>query len=105
VNVLETNVHPFPFEHPAYGVYEFNREDDGMDGIQYRFKFGNGYGVSVIRHSFSYGYQDDLWELGVTDHDFNLVYSTPITDDVIGYQNEHEIALLLDAICRLENNS
>ena len=101
MNVLETSIHPFPFEHPAYGVYEFTRNDDGMDGVQYCFKFSNGYGASVVRHSFSYGNGQGLWEVAVTDHDHNLVYSTPVTDDVIGHLSELGVAGVLDQICRL----
>lgn len=94
---MEMVTHPFPFEHPAYKATEMD------DGIQYRFNFRNGYGASVIRHKYSYGFKDGLWEIGVTDLVGNLDYSTPITDDVIGYLTEIEIAHYLDKICRLED--
>lgn len=60
-------------------------------GIQYKAKFENGYGASIVRHSFSYGNEDGLWELAVIDRDGNLSYSTPITDDVLGNLTEDEV--------------
>ena len=63
-------------------------------GTQVVHKFDNGYGASVIRHSFSYGNDRGLFELAVlkfipdTD-DFDLDYDTPITDDVLGSLTEH----------------
>jgi hypothetical protein len=35
------------------------------DGVQAKHFFGNGYGVSVIRSSHSYGGSDGLYELAV----------------------------------------
>lgn len=93
--------HPFPIEHPAAEFYEFTKPQHGMDGCRYVFLFTNGYGASVIRHSFSYGADQGLWEVAVIDHDGNLVYSTPVTDDVIGYLDELAVANTLDKICRL----
>lgn len=67
-------------------------------GDQWKFTFPNGYGASVVRHSFSYGYDLGLWELAVLDSDGNLTYDTPITDDVIGRLTEDEVASLLAGI-------
>ena len=99
--MTDTIVHPFPFEHPAYHYRRFERGRDGMEGERYWFKFTNGYGASVIRHTFSYGYENGQWELAVTDHGQGLIYSTPITDDVIGRLDDKAVALTLDAIARL----
>lgn len=58
-------------------------------GIQKLYRFPNGYGASVVCHSFSYGGSKGLYELGViyfpdeSEH-FRLTYDTPITGDVIG---------------------
>ena len=54
-------------------------------GVQHIYKFPNGYGASVVKHSYSYGGKDGLWELAVLDSDGALCYHTPITQDVIGY--------------------
>ena len=82
-----------------------------VDGIQYLFRFDNNYGASVIKHSGSYGYKEDLWELAVIKfygdgiHDWNLNYETPITDDVIGWQTDEGIRNLLQQIKELKNST
>jgi hypothetical protein len=63
-----------------------------------RFFFGNGYGASVISNVWSLGGMDGLYELAVLEGDekkSNICYSTPITDDVIGYLTWEEVAKLL----------
>lgn len=60
-------------------------------GYGWTFMFANGRGVSVIKHGESYGSCSDLWELGVLDREGQLDYSTPITDDVIGYLDDAEV--------------
>ena len=78
-------------------------------GVQRLYRFDNGYGASVIRHSGSYGNDKGLWELAViryTDGDkYVLDYSTPITDDVIGYLDEDEIIALLVRIGALSGGT
>jgi hypothetical protein len=34
------------------------------NGIQVKVRFANGYGLSVVRHSFRYGGRDGMWEAG-----------------------------------------
>lgn len=72
------------------------------EGIQYIFKFENSYGASVVKHDGSYGHQNDLWELAVIkfrrDGEWDLVYDTEITDDVIGWLKDEEIKELLARI-------
>ena len=70
-------------------------------GVQVKYKFPNGYGASVVRHSFSYGNEDGLFELGILDPDDHLCYSTPITDDVIGYLTPIDVDKLLIRIKNL----
>lgn len=70
-------------------------------GIQYRFEFPNGYGASVIRHEYSYGFEGGLWELAVLFND-EFCNDTYITDDVIGYLTEERVEELLIQIKELE---
>ena len=66
-------------------------------GTQKMYRFENGYGASVVRHSFSYGRESGLWELAVITFEgddilqFNLCYSSPITNGVIGNLSESEV--------------
>lgn len=78
-------------------------------GIQYIAKFDNGYGASIVQHSFSYGNERGLWELAVTMYskpdepeEYELCYTTPITDDVIGYLTEAEVNEILEEIKSLK---
>lgn len=75
-------------------------------GIQYIAKYPNNYGASIVKHSFSYGGNKGLWELAVVKYEpnetdiynFNLDYTTPITNDVLGHLTESEVNELLDKI-------
>ena len=60
-------------------------------------EFPNGYGVSVICTSYSYGGRDGLYELAVLD-DGQITYSTPITDDVIGFLNETQVTEIMHKV-------
>lgn len=85
------------FHDTGLGVYPI--------GVQYVFKFDNGFGASVIKRWFSYGGQEDLWELGVLIFDdegnYHLTYDTPITGDVEGYLSDEEVRNLLKEIQEL----
>ncbi len=74
-----------------------------VDGVISRITFDNGFGASVVKHDFSYGGKDGLYELAVIDKKGDLTYSTPITDDVVGYLNEDEVTGLLEQIQQLPN--
>jgi len=71
------------------------------DGVQKVYQFPNGYGASVIKHSYSYGGSDGKWELAVLENN-ELCYSTPITDDVLGHLNDAEVDNYLRQIEQLE---
>jgi hypothetical protein len=65
------------FEHDEMGEYAFHIYD-------------NHYGVSVVRGPYTYGGMKGLYELAVVymapeDKESQLVYDTPITNDVMGY--------------------
>ena len=80
-------------------VGRFDRPEIG--GVQYRFRFENNYGASIVKHDYSYGRDDDLWELGVISYrgnDWDLDYDTDITGDVIGWLTDEEVRNLLQRI-------
>lgn len=66
------------------------------------FLFPNGYGASIIRHNHSYGGRDGLFELavieGTNQKDWELVYDTPITDDVLGNLTLPEVLVEVERI-------
>ena len=72
-----------------------------VDGVVSRITFENGYGASVVKHDFSYGGKDGLYELAVLDTKGDITYSTHITDDVIGYLTTQEVTDLLEQIQKL----
>ena len=86
-----------------------DEEQDIFGGKQYLFKFPNGYGASVVMHMYSYGVEHGLWELAVIKYDsfgeWNLCYSTDITDDAIGDLTEEDVSSLLGRIKDLVENS
>lgn len=53
-------------------------------GVQHTYSFPNGYGASVVKHDFSYGGKQGLWEIAVLEGE-ELCYTSGITDDVIGH--------------------
>lgn len=88
-------------------MFKPNFERDVHEGIQKVYFFPNGYGASVIRHSFSYGGDQGLWELAVlkgTLEKYELCYTTEITDDVLGYLDNKEVEETLSKIQNLVDN-
>jgi hypothetical protein len=71
------------------------------DGVVSRIHFENGYGASVVRHEYSYGGKDGLYELAVLSNEGELTYDTPITDDVLGYLTTNEVTEILIKIQQL----
>lgn len=70
-------------------------------GTQALYFFKNGCGASVVRHPFSYGGDEGLWELAVITGNidsYQLNYTTPITNDVLGYLTERDVDEVLDKI-------
>ena len=85
----------------TFNDLEFVRMDDaffGVDGVRARIDFPNGYGASVVRHNYSYGGPDGLYELGVTKNG-ELHYDNPVAEgDVHGYLDEEAVTELLKGI-------
>lgn len=75
------------------------------NGVQHIFRFNNDYGASVVKWTGTFGYESDLWELAVIqfggDGDYNLVYDTPIADDVVGHLTDGEVCWYLGRIKEL----
>jgi hypothetical protein len=81
---------------------EFIKLDDGfMKGVQCRMMFENGYGVSVVSHTYSYGGKDGLFEVAVLGKDGDLTYNTPVTNDVVGYLNPDEVTEIIEQVQNL----
>ena len=82
-------------------MYTVYKEKSLNGGVQKQYRFDNGYGASVVLHSGSYGNEQDLWELAVIKWDgenYDLVYTTDITDDVIGYLTLDEVEEILGRV-------
>jgi hypothetical protein len=85
----------------TFADLEFKELDSFYNGVQSRIQFDNGYGASVVKHDYSYGGRDGLYELAVLGANGDLIYGTPITDDVIGYLSETEVTDILEKIQKL----
>jgi hypothetical protein len=86
----------------TFNDLEFKELDSFYNGVQCRIQFDNGYGASVVKHEYSYGGRDGLYELAVLKAD-NLCYDTPVTSDVEGYLSEDEVTELLKQIQELKS--
>ena len=77
-----------------------------LNGTQRIYKFENGYGASLVRHSGSYGNESGLYEIAViqwTEPDvWEITYSTPITKNVLGWLNWDVAMSALERIEALE---
>lgn len=83
-----------------------DREING--GNQVIYKFGNGFGASVVRHPGSYGYREGLYELAVLKFNegnkWSLCYTTEITDDVLGWLSFSEVEETLNKVKELDED-
>ncbi len=74
-----------------------------LGGEQLIYKFENSpYEVSVVRHKYSYGYEQGLWELAIL-RDGKLCYGSGITEDVIGHLTEDQVQEYLAKVDALRN--
>ena len=79
------------------------RMTQAKDGIQYIFKFENNHGASIMKHSWSDGYEDNLWELAVIDfiddeNNFEVNTRSELTRDVLGYLTDEEVKYYMGKI-------
>ena len=84
---------------------EFLKYENSLYGGPHKvYKFPNNYGASIIKNKWSYGGEDGLWEVGVIffdGDDYELTYSTPITNDALGYLTDEEVCEALEQIKNL----
>jgi hypothetical protein len=81
---------------------EFDKlTDPFMSGVRSRMMFENGFGVSVVSHTYSYGGKDGLFEVAVLDADGDLTYNTPVTNDVVGFLNPDEVTDIMEQVQNL----
>jgi len=83
---------------------EFEQVNDApyMVGKKSRMHFDNGYGVSVVSHSHSYGGRDGLYEVAVLDSNNQLTYDTSVTNDVLGYLTEEDVTDVMKQVQELK---
>jgi hypothetical protein len=73
-----------------------------FNGIQTIHRFDNGYGASVIEHSFSHGREMAVVKFtGDTLDDFDLCYDSGITQDVLGHLSPADVEHYLVRIEKL----
>jgi hypothetical protein len=82
--------------------FELINDTPFMVGKKSRMHFDNGFGVSVVSHSFSYGGRDGLYEVAVLDKNGELTYDTPVTNDVIGYLRENGVTKVMKEVQELK---
>lgn len=73
------------------------------NGIQYLNFWPNGYGVSIVRHDFSRT-KKNTWEIAIlqgTKENWDICYSTPITDDVLSNMTDDEVNKICEQVSKL----
>ena len=77
-------------------------EDKFYNGIKCRVHFDNGYGASIVKHNYSYGGREGLYEIAVLGSDGTLHYDNPVAKgDVRGYLTEEDVDTLIKEIQQL----
>ena len=86
----------------TFNDLEFKIHPNNIIGFKQaaRMHFDNGYGVSVITGSGAYSDSEHPYEVAVLK-DNDLCYSTHITDDVIGYNNEDDVTNIMRQVQEL----
>lgn len=74
----------------TFGDLKFKPLEIG--GVRATMTFDNGYGVSVIKTPYSYGGDKGLYEMAILGLDGDIVYDTPITNDVLGHLTEDDVS-------------
>lgn len=69
--------------------------------IRYVYIASNGYKASIVQSPMSYGGNVGLYELAVMDQEENILYDTPITNDVLGWLTVEEVNTVIAEIEKL----
>jgi len=94
---------PLPIKAQPWKINDWTAESP-HGNRQWIYRFGNGYGASVVQGPYTYGGPMGLYELAVLvfdGDDHELTYDTPVTDDVEGHLPLGEVADLLVRIAAL----
>ena len=79
----------------------FTKLNEPYNGKQAKMQFDNGFGISVVSHSWSYGGPNGMYEIAVLDSDGCITYDTPITNDVIGWLSKSDVNRIMKEIQQL----
>lgn len=82
---------------------QFEHDEGGESAFHF---YDNHYGVSVIRGPYTHGGRQGLYELAVIymgpeDKYSELVYDTPVTNDVEGYLTPDDVTRLMEQVSQL----
>lgn len=79
-------------------------DEEWLGGPHKVYRFPNNYGANVFKNKYSYGGEQNLWEVGIVffdGDDYKLIYSTPIAKDVLGYLTDEDVENTLEQIKNL----
>ena len=85
-------------------VFTNRRGPFSMIDTQALMFFDNGYGISVITGEGAYSDDQCPYEAAVlkgNQTEWNICYDTPITDDVLGFNDAHRITAIMKQIQEL----
>ena len=76
-----------------------------LGGVSGKLFFPGGYGISVVRHDYSYTSKNiDDYEVAILKGDqdnWEICYDTHFTNDVLGYQTKEDINKILSHLIRI----
>jgi hypothetical protein len=90
------SIKPLPIEIEPLSSHDWGYPSSG--NRQWIYRFPNGYGASVVQGDYTYGGPEGFLELAVLKFDgdkSSITYSTPITDDVLGWLTLEAVAATL----------
>jgi hypothetical protein len=92
-----------PLTGRLYMVSSVHNSKESIMSGKYRkvVEFDNGYGASIVSGPNSYGGEKGLFEVAVLDSNGELCYTTPVTNDVIGWLDFAGVAEVLEKIKNL----
>jgi len=88
-------------ENPNVARYDVSPHPAG--GNHLRVFFENNWGVSVIRHPYSYGGQQGLFEIGILNGEGHIEYDNPVNaGGVIGWLTAEDVVAYINVIANLD---